>query len=566
MTQKINCNKRVVCNVLAFLIIIILAVCNWEKADCLAIFGDEFGYWGNAASISGFNWNSLMSETLYYGFGYSLLIAPFLFIKNYILRYHLAILLNVVMVWLAFLCAEYIDYNIFGEKNWFRIAGESLISVLTISTITNLSVAWAESVVTLLMWGTVALLTSIVKEMKNWKIILLSVLLAYMVMVHQRNLPVVLLCILFCFIYFFENKKGKELIVFFVIFIIFYVSYKYLKNMQVSTIYSNSVASETNNYAISFSFLEEYLSSHLDGIKDFLVSLGAKGVILILSTGFTFLCAVRYALITLLKKEEDFKYKWVLLFIVLSGVSMTFLTAMQAQGIYRQDTVVYSRYFDFTVGPIILVGINSIEKSRKNLPYIALSALFCIVTLGKIYNYIFEAIGGFNYICSPLIGATLSWNDSHINNTDILIKIVIAITIAGALLLLYYCYNVKTWKRIVAFCIVFMIVIFSSNQVEEKVNGWRNYVSSEAFELNEILKETDKQIYYIYDEENVEYLNVLRELQYILADRQLVKVEDSFKNESNCDCYVISLYDNLGYNVLANTSRQNISIYEVKKR
>ena len=555
MTQKKYYNKRLVCNIGAFLVIMIITIHNWEKLNCLAIFGDEFGYWGNAASIIGFDWTSLMSETLYYGVGYSLLIAPLLFIKNFVLRYHLAILLNGILIWMAFLCAEYINYTIFGEKKWVRIAGESLISVLTISTIVNLSVAWSESLVTFLMWGTVALLTSIVKEMKIWKVIVLSLLLAYMVMVHQRNLPVVLLCIFSCVIYFYEKKRGKELIVLFMIFIISYIVYKYIKNIQIATIYSNSVASETNNYTISFSFLMEYIGAHLDKLKDFLISLGGKSVILILSTGFTFGCAVRYTLRVLQGKETESKYKWVLIFIILSGISMTFLTAMQAQGIFRHATVVYSRYFDFT-------GINCIKKSKKNLSYIALSAIFCIVALKKIYEYIYGAQNGFNYICAPLVGATLAWNDKNINNPELLIKIVIAIVLVCALLMLYYSYDIKEWKCVIAFCVVLTIVLYFSEQVEEKVNGWRNYVSLEAFELNEVLKEAEAPIYYMYNEENIEYLNVLRELQYILGNRSLVKIENDFEDK---DCYLISLEDNLGYNIITNTSRQNIIIYEVGK-
>ncbi len=68
------------------------------------MFNDEFGYWGNAATIAGWNWNELLALTPYYSIGYSLMLVPlFKLGLTSVQMYRIAILMNMGFIFISYL-------------------------------------------------------------------------------------------------------------------------------------------------------------------------------------------------------------------------------------------------------------------------------------------------------------------------------------------------------------------------------------------------------------------------------------------------------------------------------
>ena len=81
-----------------FLILLTIIV-RVKKNEYILVMNDEFGYWSNAASIIGLNWDDLIKYTPYYSMGYSFFLVPIMIlIKNPILMYLVAIILNFIFI------------------------------------------------------------------------------------------------------------------------------------------------------------------------------------------------------------------------------------------------------------------------------------------------------------------------------------------------------------------------------------------------------------------------------------------------------------------------------------
>lgn len=87
--------KNSVLHILSVLLIGSLCLLNFPQLNFIAVLNDEFGYWGNAVSIAGYDWKSLIAETPFYSLGYSLLLVPIVMLfSSPIVWYRLAILLD----------------------------------------------------------------------------------------------------------------------------------------------------------------------------------------------------------------------------------------------------------------------------------------------------------------------------------------------------------------------------------------------------------------------------------------------------------------------------------------
>lgn len=572
MKKKMKLDKRIedyVANLIAIIIIIIVGIYRWQDMDMLAVFGDEFGYWGNAAIIAGYDWKPLMAENSYYSIGYSLLILPLMLIRNYALAYHLAIVLNILLTIGCFWCARYIVAHLFKDASKIKQVCSSLVSVLTVNIIVQMRVAWDEVLLCFLMWFSIVLMINIQESYKAAKLVVISLVLIYMVMVHQRFLPVVLLFILIMMVQYRTKADWKKIVIFLITFAVLYIVYKYIQSFQIAKIYSNSASSETNT--ISGNFMKGYLWALFD-IFSVMVSLWAKFIMYNVSTGFTFLAASMIAIKSFFMKdgEEIVKYN-VIRYIWLSGVIMLCLTAVQSRGIERADLIVYTRYFDFTVGPMILVGINCLDEKKMSCKVcLLLSWIFSWFSVGYIYDFIYSMEGGFNYICSPIMAGNIIWFDMYMNNLRIVKSLTCKVFFGIGLLLFLYIKRKSDKLLVVGITIsIFIINIILANKASDEVHNWRRHFREDTLALAAGIDDSDTEIYFIADQDNLELLNLMKELQYVLHDRTITVIDDEqLLSIAAEEYYVITIeeYNKKDFDLIVSSNVHQANLYYVKER
>lgn len=168
---------------------------------------DEFGYFGTAAFISGFDWSEAYSGLGYYGFGYGILFIPAFLLCNSVqqlMTYTLCV--NVILLVCTFLLAVRLTRKLFPEVHILVC----YLCVLTVTTYINnlaqIQMGWSETINFFLYWCAVNTYYNVISSNRVKDFGLFAVILCLLIMVHMRNIVVVAPCLLMLMIHCFKKK------------------------------------------------------------------------------------------------------------------------------------------------------------------------------------------------------------------------------------------------------------------------------------------------------------------------------------------------------------------------
>lgn len=80
------------------------------------VLGDEFGYWTSAAYFFGYDWSGIASINGYFSFGYGLLLTPLFLLKDSVLMYRTAIVMNALFLVGSFVFGVYCRTKIVSQN------------------------------------------------------------------------------------------------------------------------------------------------------------------------------------------------------------------------------------------------------------------------------------------------------------------------------------------------------------------------------------------------------------------------------------------------------------------
>lgn len=388
--------------------------------NSIAVLNDEFGYWGIAASYAGYDWTPLLSQTPFYSAGYSWILAMILRCgTNPVVWYRIAIGLNVVLSAGCYFLA-YLTIRNFGKlskrlncTSWLAslIAG---ISVLLPSNMAYGQVAWPEILLVFLTWLSTYLILKNQIAFSYGKTALILLVLIYSYAVHIRAFPMFLFGTCLCAIQIWIKQKGKQRWIgaFLAVTaaLLGFLIVDFLNDIHLFFLWTNSASSSLNNVSAD-SAASGYLSLLVHNPGLFFFSLLGKVDYAIFATGFLIfipLFQMVYRSFCYFQKKEAYPEFLVTFWIVCLPLGMILLTAFQMSDWQsRQDIEVYSRYFEFALGPLIALGWLEISR-RKDwkvnlLALLTAFAVFCISIL-FVYRAVKFSEAGFTTICAPVIG------------------------------------------------------------------------------------------------------------------------------------------------------------------
>lgn len=523
--------QKLLFNILPILLIVGVTLYDIRNLDMITVLNDEFGYWSNAAIMADINWKPLMAETPYYSFGYSILLVPLFFMfKDYAILYKSAIVLNVLLLAASYFCAKYIVSNLLNVKSEMMRFSLSIISVLTGAVIFQSQIGWSETLITFLMWASIALLISIEKKTSIWKVLGLSVLCVYMLSVHQRMIVCVVICLgCLCGILIREKWSRKQIAVFILTLGVGYLIYKVLKTVQISQFYGNSSSSATNNISVNSNFFLNYFNKIVSDFKLFFISFGGKITVCLFVTYFTFPIVIyQYACDTLqhLKKKTKMKYFWTYTYIVFSFICMVLATSLQMMNCFsRKDMVVYTRYFDYTVGPVILLGMYALlSKEKKSIRLFVGTYLVYGILLYKTFDIVDKAQSFFNVPCSSVYGGIMQYSKKLTKKVDW--DYCRGLSLICALIIFLTVFTIQFIRKrdMKYICLVSVLLIgqiYIGYYSNEWLNNARNGFRSNVQPIFEQMNEDNYNIYYIKNPELEGYYPNPKYLQFMLMDRSV---------------------------------------------
>lgn len=567
--------KEHIIQIAAVFIIGILCCVNLTKLNFVAVLNDEFGYWGNAALLAGYDWSDLVVETPYYSMGYSIWLIPIILLSSSPeIWYKMAILLNA-----AFLVASYFlccntARRFFPKINYAVLCGISLLVVIYPGNIVYAQVAWSESLQYMVFWAITCLIVQLDEKYSFKKIIGIIALLVYLYCVHARNIIIVLVALLCLLLVLIKNKQPiRYYILAFLVLVIGYFAIEMVKEYQLTVLWNNSEASDLNNIGLNSVTFSSYFQRLLNYGKLFIESLGGKLIFLIIGSGMTIGAVfVQVASDTWknLKSKKYFNDMHISkLWCVCSVIAMWAATGLQMiQWTTRKDYIVYSRYIEQSLGPILLLGLMYIllNVSGMKLGTLIAAGVFAL-GFRSIYYRIMEAESYFNSICSPVIGA---FYDTVEDKAAAFINI-------SSLIILYFIvimgisYLKKNNYRVLIMMVVFGI---SFSVIGYKGSTYMN-TSRESLEANtfpikeEIQQNVDKTIYYVLDAGADEYSKNPKFIQFMIPDRTIhviqrrdlkdVCKEDAFILTNPGDDSAVNYLNGISsVTFIASTSRLNL--------
>lgn len=580
MQKKICINSIFLVHGVVIILIFVLCCLNIRKLDYIAVLNDEFGYWSNAVSWAGYDWKELIAETPYYAWGYSIWLIPIIIcLRTPEVWYKTAIFFNVFLLIISYFFCCGVAKRLFSKINKNIIYIVSFLVTIYPSNIVYAQVAWSETLLYCLMWAATYLMIKLDEKFSYFKAVLLTLVLLYMYMVHARSIGIVgvgLLCILMMIL---KNRKSVfSFLCLLAIVALGYIINNYIKGYQLSEFWNNSLVSNMNNVGLNTNTVSAYWEKFVGNFNLLLESLGGKLVYLIVATGLTIVVEV----VQFIKEEiEAYRtrsfstnYNITKVWSNLAFLASWGLCALQMlTWTDRKDIIVYSRYMENAIGPILLLGIiYAITCIKETRVALVISAIALLLGLRSVYWRILEAGGSFNSICSPILGTFYDFFEGDAYKAFCCIGII---CFSFFLLFVITTFFKRDYLKygIVLICL-FGYFIFLIKNGSIYMNEARDYFDSSTIPIKEIITEkyNTQEIYYIKNDKDT-YSVKPKYLQFTIPDKS-IHLTNLENVEDISDEYIllVDLSDNTSIetlekdeNVQLILTTNQLNVYEIAK-
>ncbi len=376
----------------SLIIIVVVYLYHLDKYNLLYHLGDEFGYWANAAFMSGFDWSGVASHNTYYSFGYSFVLAPLFLIDNFELRYQAALILNIFFQIISFLLLNGISKRLFKQINRNLSYIISLCITLYTSNVFYSKTTLCESFIYFVFIWIIYLVIKICNENKWIEYILLGILTPLIFSIHMRALGIVVSVGLFLIIEYVTNPGSrKKVIVFILETIILFTVVFFYKNHLIESLYASNETVATNDFSGQTGKIELLFS--IKGIWLMIRSIIGKVYYLLSASFLIFAWSILWMKEQIVKKNGytvKIAFFFLTSFLFTLGISSLYMIG-ESNII---DNLIYGRYNDFIIGPFLLLGCGYLVEKRNTsvkqymlivILYL-LAALFVMINFDKITN------------------------------------------------------------------------------------------------------------------------------------------------------------------------------------
>ena len=511
--------------VVGLLLLLLITLINFRNVTCISILNDEFGYWGNAATMAGMDWSGLLARTPFYSMGYSLILAPLfkLGLPNEWM-YRISVLLNVAFIIVSYFCALYAAKKLFPKLRSSLRQLICVVSVMSCAVLCYSQIAWSEVFITTLMWCLVALFVRLEDRWSYFASLAIVLVVMLIYLAHQRAILLLPFVALLLLVECIQKKKLLFAGGLVALLVLCMMGYRQLHSWQLDSVYGNSAGVSLNNVEVSSSFVGGYLGRIISNLGLISVSFLCKVGVLMLSTCFTFYLACRSTAIRF--TEKDFTFWKTKALVLVSGMMMVALSSMQMFDTSRKDLVVYSRYMDFVFPQAMMLGLLELmEADEKGVRAFLLSTVLSIPLLVLSMYRIHYSDNPFNVATSPLWGALIK-RFERFGEAKFMLAGGVMIE-AGLLICVLFIFLYRRrfarWRYIfIAALLVLNVVAFQN--ANQRINAHREQMDSVLSDTIELLQENpDSEIYCVLPEyeENLYADFRMKELQSILYDRPI---------------------------------------------
>ena len=518
-TAKISWDKRNGLHLIALLIIwsFGLYYMHITTTSSIRLVGDEFGYWSAGAWMAGIDWKEVASINFYFGYGYGIFLAPILLLPiTQTLKYQIAIVLNIMFVCMVYMIIYLLLNKVSVKMSTICKVLIALCVTLYASNIFFIQLTMPEVLILLLYWGIVYFAYQLLTELVYYKVYIYITLLVYSFSVHQRMIGIVFVGAIFLIYLLKRNKKKiQSYIGIGLFFTLLFLVVIYLKSMYRADFLSYSIhgPSEVNNLSGQIDKLQKLLT--ISGIKDFLIGFLGKiyyacsSSYLLVPISVTYFLKILYINIKK-KKINDHSIMigyLILNFIIMMAIDTIFMIDYRG----RFDLLLYGRYFEFTLGPLLVLGLIILfDRKIPSLQYIWIFAIYEVLTIFIDRMMPYDQSRSHIHINCVGIYDVLKENRAiYAVNVKIVLIFTILISLAGLIIK-------KEQLKMITYILVcsILVVCWGGSSYSAYKNGflsWTNISIAKEEDLAELIEEMNiKDLYYYVENTlNIYYLQFL---------------------------------------------------------
>lgn len=376
--------KEKIFSIIVFLIpaIVLATLCLYYIRDnqLIKICGDEFGYWAAGSWFAGYDWSEVQGINRYYGYGYGIILSFILRLtSNQTTAYQIALVLNAIMICIMYFMAVNILNILDNEKKLSNIMKVSIAvtSVLFSSNLYFTQFTMSETILTFCYWIIFYIFVLLLDKFTLPRMFAFYLFALASISIHLRTVGVLAICIIAGVLILCKHKVANKRILSIVIFltlssITVFLLKKAYQNSYISKVIAYSDANELTGQLGKIQFLFTK-----DGIKTFFEGVCGKLFYAINST-FLLSAIPIYVIFDSLKKcIKKCKKKERIAFrnidLIITFLLTSTLLELLIDALYmihytnRFDLLTYGRYFEYTLTPLILIGIYVIIYYGKQI-------------------------------------------------------------------------------------------------------------------------------------------------------------------------------------------------------
>lgn len=351
-----------------------------------SIFPDEFTYWSYAAHISGYDWSNIVSLGSYYSYGYSIILLPvFLLCKEAGIAYRVAVGINFLFLFLAFVCLVRVIRKLFPDKN-IPVEVFSVLAILFPGNLFYAQMTMTEILLVFIYILTGWLLLDYLNHNRKHTLCMLIMLLMYSYMVHMRTIGI-LLSTVGVLLFHMLSKKGKRQHIWMLAGILFlaFVIEHILKNRAIHNVYGNIEPGliRGNDYEGQLDKIRYIFT--IEGIYDAAISVWGKILYLGLATcGLFYWGAVSIVrevkeIVRRVKKRIEITVKQKFsLFILLSATAQILIATVYLLTLGEISDYTYGRYVELIIPFLTVYGAVELWQ-RKAGGIIAVTGIMAVI-------------------------------------------------------------------------------------------------------------------------------------------------------------------------------------------
>ncbi|MCI8924647.1 MAG: hypothetical protein HFI45_11755 [Lachnospiraceae bacterium] len=353
-------------SVIVLLVLVCLYGVNITNIYGFSIFPDEFTYWSYAANMAGYDWSGIVSLGSYYSYGYGLVLLPvFILCRDPVIAYRIAVSVNFLFLFLAFIFLVKVMRRLFPEKD-IPVEMFSAAAILFPGNLFYAQMAMTEVLLLFLYILAGWLLLDYISRDRKLTLCVLITLLMYSYSVHMRTIGI-LLSAVGILLFHMLSKRGRRYHIFIMagLFLLFFLIGHVLKSWAFSSVYGN-IGQELirgNDYGGQIDKIKYIFTDK--GIYDAAVSVLGKVLYLGLATYGLFYWGVMAGIREIKKRTAVTVRRKFFAFVILSVLTQILIATVYLLTLGEASDYTYGRYTELIIPFVMVSGAIALWNQKK---------------------------------------------------------------------------------------------------------------------------------------------------------------------------------------------------------